>query len=235
MRRRLTFGIFFLLLAQFALAQSGKKPLREGEELYRNGQFAEAEEKFKQGATTSPENAAIADFNAGDAAYRQENYAGAQQQFLDIAKSDASDKIKAKAYHNLGNTLLKQQDLENSIKAYQNSLILNPEDEDTRYNLSYAVRQLQQQQQQQQQQNQDQEQQQEEKQEEQQQDQQQQQQEQQKQQQEQQQQQQKENQMSRKNAENILDALQEKEKGIQKKVKEKEKGSGKKVPIEKDW
>ena len=248
MRRIITLSVF-VSAAISGFAQSGKLPLKEGAALYREGKFAEAEEKFKQGATTSPQNQTIADFNAADAAYKQEKFTEAQSQFLNIAKSASSDKIKAKAYHNLGNTFLKSKDLENSIKAYQNSLILNPEDEDTRYNLSYAVQQLKQQQQQQEQQEQnkddkkeeekeDEKKDQEQKQDQQKQDENQDKKEQEKnQKQEQQEQQQKEqqNQMSRKNAENILDALQEKEKGIQKKVKEKNKGNAKKTAIEKDW
>jgi len=41
--------------------------------------------------------------------------------------------------HNIGNSLLKSQKLEESVNAYKNGLKLNPNDADTKYNLSYAL------------------------------------------------------------------------------------------------
>jgi Mg-chelatase subunit ChlI len=78
------------------------------------------------------------------------------------------DQTRSGTYYNLGNSLLKVaidsahlagQLLPQSIEAYKNSLRINPEDADAKYNLAFAQRLLkktqQQQQQQQQQQNQD--------------------------------------------------------------------------------
>ena len=60
---------------------------------------------------------------------------------------------KAQVYHNLGNAQLKAQKYDKSIQSYIESLKLQPNDEDTRYNLSYAMKMLQQQQEQQKSQN----------------------------------------------------------------------------------
>jgi tetratricopeptide (TPR) repeat protein len=49
---------------------------------------------------------------------------------------------KAKVYHNIGNSLLKSNQIQESIDAYKNSLKLNPNDEETKYNLSYALSML---------------------------------------------------------------------------------------------
>jgi len=46
---------------------------------------------------------------------------------------------KAKVYHNIGNSLLKSDKVEQSVEAYKTALKYNPNDNDTKYNLSYAL------------------------------------------------------------------------------------------------
>ena len=94
-----------------------------------------------------------------------EDFEKATEYYEQYAGTLESKKDKAKAYHNLGNVFLKRFSgssqnqnpeeqkkssdyLKNSIEAYKNSLRNNPNDEDTRYNLSYALSKLKQQQQQ---------------------------------------------------------------------------------------
>ena len=48
-------------------------------------------------------------------------------------------------YHNLGNSLVKEQKLEEAIEAYKSSLRINPKDKDTRHNLAITHKQKQQQ------------------------------------------------------------------------------------------
>lgn len=45
-----------------------------------------------------------------------------------------------KIYHNLGNAYLFQKKYDEAIHAYKKALKLNPADEDTRYNLAYALK-----------------------------------------------------------------------------------------------
>jgi len=56
--------------------------------------------------------------------------------------------VKAGAYHNLGNSLLETKKYDESIEAYKKALLNNPKDDATRYNLSYAQEMLKKQQQQ---------------------------------------------------------------------------------------
>ena len=46
---------------------------------------------------------------------------------------------RAKIYHNIGNTLLKDKKVKESVESYKKALRLNPNDEATKYNLSYAL------------------------------------------------------------------------------------------------
>ncbi len=125
--------------------------------------------------------------------------------------------------------------LDQSIEAYKNSLRNNPADDETRYNLAVAQKlkeegpqqqQQQQQQQQDQKQNQDQQNQ----------DQQDQQQQQDQQEQEQQQKQQpRPDEISKEDAEKILNAMMQDEKDLQEEQKEKQKAKARSKQVEKDW
>ena len=69
-------------------------------------------------------------------------------QFRKAAENTTDPEIRAEAYHNMGNALLEQKKYEESINAYKQALRNNPEDADTKYNLAYAQKMIQQQQQQ---------------------------------------------------------------------------------------
>ena len=151
---------------------------------------------------------------------------------LDAASRLEKDKEKlAHIYHNMGVILQASKQLPQCIEAYKQALRNNPKDDETRYNLALAQKQLKDQQQQQDQ-NQQQEQKQDQKQDEKEQN--KDQQDQDKQQQNQNnQQQQNQNQMSKENAEQLLNAVMQDEKNVQDKVKKAIQMQGRK--LEKDW
>lgn len=239
-----------LLLAASAAADSERALVREGNRLYDSKQFSDAEVNYRK-ALEKDAKLREGQFNLGDALYKQGRFEEAEKQFRLSAEAAQDETSRAHAYHNLGNTLLKEKKLEDSIQAYKEALKRNPQDQDTKYNLEYARRLLQQKQQQQQKQenkNQDKDQKKDNK--DQKQDQQQQNQdrkdEQQKQQEQKQQQQQQgedqkkdqqqgkqaKDQISQQDAERILQALKNEEKNVQKKL---HKGSAKQVKVKKDW
>jgi Ca-activated chloride channel family protein len=94
-------------------------------------------------------------YNQAASLYKQGKYEEAAKENTKVTENtDVSDKVKAKAYHNLGNSLMQQQKYSEAVDAYKRSLKANPSDMDTKYNLEYAKKKLiAQQQQQQQQQN----------------------------------------------------------------------------------
>ena len=158
----------------------------------------------------------------------------AMEQYQSVSKIEKDKEKLAQIYHNMGVILQSSKQLPQCIEAYKESLRNNPKDNETRYNLALAQKQLKDQQQDQQ--NQDQQEQQQQKKEEQEQQQNQDQQEQDQkdqQQQNQQQQQQNKNEMSKENAQQLLNAVMQDEKNIQDKVKKQIQIQGKK--LEKDW
>jgi tetratricopeptide (TPR) repeat protein len=86
-----------------------------------------------------------------NALYRQKRYKEAHALLDTLGKLKKSESEKSKIYHNMGNTFLQEKAYEQSIEAYKKALKHDSKAEDSRYNLSYAMKKLQQQQQQQEQ------------------------------------------------------------------------------------
>ncbi|MCS6808234.1 MAG: tetratricopeptide repeat protein [Bacteroidota bacterium] len=119
---------------------------RSGNEAYSNNRFAEAEEYYRA-SLSKDKRLTESIFNLGNSYYRQGKYDDAASQFRTLAEDARTPKdLRAQSFHNLGNTLLQAQKINESITAYKNALRLNPHDDDTRYNLAYAKRLLLQQQ-----------------------------------------------------------------------------------------
>lgn len=90
-------------------------------------------------------------YNAGNAFHRQGNLESAAAQSKQAIRS-AEGELAQNSYYNLGNTYFRAEDWEAAIEAYKEALKLNPEDEQAKYNLELALKNLQEQQQQMQQQ-----------------------------------------------------------------------------------
>ena len=217
----------------FAQQKTDRDYLRSGNKLYNDSLFIKAEVDYRKALEINPKST-DAMFNLGNALLMQQKAKEAMEQYESVSKIEKDKEKLAQIYHNMGVILQSSKQLPQCIEAYKESLRNNPKDDETRYNLALAQKQLKDQQQNQQ--NQDQQQQQQQKQEEEKQDQNKDQQEQEQkdqQQQNQQQQQQNKNEMSKENAQQLLNAVMQDEKNVQDKVKKQIQIQGKK--LEKDW
>jgi Ca-activated chloride channel family protein len=234
MNHKTFISLFFLLLFinPSVVPQGGRKYVRQGNKKYENELYQESEILYRK-SLDKDQSAYEANFNLGDALYKQEKYKDASRRFSDLTDEKESKTDLGKIYHNLGNSLLKENMIQESIEAYKNALRNNPNDQDTKHNLAYAMNLLQQQQQSQQQQQQDQNNQEEQDQQKQDQN-QQQNQEQEDQKQEQMEQEQQKNQISEEDANRILEALQQDEEKLLEQLK-KQKAQARRVTVLKDW
>ena len=217
----------------FAQQKTDRDYLRSGNKLYNDSLFIKAEVDYRKALEINPKST-DAMFNLANALLMQQKAKEAMEQYESVSKIEKDKEKLAQIYHNMGVILQSSKQLPQCIEAYKESLRNNPKDDETRYNLALAQKQLKDQQQNQQ--NQDQQQQQQQKQEEEKQDQNKDQQEQEQkdqQQQNQQQQQQNKNEMSKENAQQLLNAVMQDEKNVQDKVKKQIQIQGKK--LEKDW
>ena len=223
--RKIVFSLLALTLALPMMAQQEFSSVWKGNKEYNKEKYAEAEVEYRKGLEKNADSFE-AHFNLGDALFRQEKYAEALNEWQRAAQfiqpeegkySEADKKKLAQVYHNMGNALYQQEDYGKAVEAFKQSLIANPKDDETRYNLVKALSMLQQQQQQQQNQEQQDENQEQEQQEDQ-----------------QQQQQPNPNDMDREQAEQILQALQQDEQETQEKAKQQQMLNSK-FRTDKDW
>jgi Ca-activated chloride channel homolog len=256
--KRLFVLLVVLVFTLSAYSQNERKFIRKGNNYFMDGvadttkldtiRFGKAEAEYRKALEKKPHDLKW-NFNLGDAEYKQMKFNESISTFDEVAQQTDNKVEKARAYHNKGNSLLFSQKLDESIETYKQALRNNPNDIDTKYNLAYAQRLKKQQQQQQQQnknqnnkdqQNKDQQNQDKNKQD---QNKDQQNKDQQNQnkdqpnknQQQQQQQQQAQNKISKENAEQLLQALQNDEQKVQDKVKKAQVMEAKRVKVEKDW
>ena len=223
-------GIVFSVAANNSFAQKERQLLYEGNEYFNSGQNERAINSYRDALKTRADFKK-ANFNLGDAVYKEAlglkntkstkpimgmkpdslakiMFDEAAGQF-DVVSQTVSDKDTVhKALHNLGNCRLMQKDYQAAVDAYKKSLKVDCKDEDTRYNLAYALKKLKEEQKKNDKNKDKQNKQQDKKQEQQ-------------------------PQMTKQEAERMLNAL----KNIEQKLQQgkKKKGEGQKVKTEKDW
>lgn len=208
--------------------KSYREHLRSGNRLYADSLYDKAEVEYRKALELDP-NGSQALFNLGNALLYQDKAQEAMDQYVMAEKRENEKGNLAQIHHNMGVICQASKDYARAVEYYKQALRENSTDHETRYNLALAMKQLKEQQQQneEQQEQKEQEQQQQQNQEQQEQEQQQQQE-----QQEQQAQEEEEN-MSKENAEQLLESAMQDEKDVQEKVKKMMQIKGRK--LDKDW
>lgn len=158
----------FCLTSYTATAKDDKKYVRQGNKLYENKKYNDSEIRYRKALAQNPANNK-AEFNLGDALYKQGNFkeAGEKFELMNTKKLDKS--TKNDILYNLGNSYFEQgrqkakagdsqgsMDFMNkAIDSYKDAMKLDGKDDSARYNYELARRMLVQQQNQQNKQNKD--------------------------------------------------------------------------------
>lgn len=231
-------GILFSLFVLLAVGTSAQKVerdyIRKGNRFFNDSVFVDAEVNYRKALEANPKST-VSMYNLGNTLSQQQKFKDAMEQYVAAGKIE-KDKMKlAHIYHNMGVLFQAGKDYGQAVEAYKTSLRNNPADDETRYNLALAQKLLKDQQNQDQDQNKDQDKKDQEKKEDQKQD----QNKQDDQKKEDQQQQppkpeKKDNEMSKENAEQLLNSVMQDEKDTQDKVKKQQQviQGGR---LEKDW
>lgn len=226
MLQKIHITLLFLLTASSAFAQKTERDyLRSGSKLYNDSLFIKAEVDFRKSLEINPKST-DGIFNLGNTLLMQQKAKEAMEQFESASKIEKDKDKLAQIYHNMGVILQSSKQYPQCIEAYKESLRNNPKDDETRYNLALAQKLLKDQQENQNQdqkqnpqddknnQNKDQQEQDENN-------------------QQNQNQQQNKAEMSKENAQQLLNAVMQDEKNVQDKVKKRLQIQGKK--LDKDW
>lgn len=144
-----SFPVILLLCLSFpAFAQTADNIVQEGNKAYQKAEYKNAEELYKEALSRDGNNLA-AKFNLGNALLKQNNIIDAAKYYAEVSEDATEAGFKAKALYNKGLTMVKYQKLPEAIEAFKQSLLLAPDDNDTRENLQKAMEELRKQQQQQ--------------------------------------------------------------------------------------
>jgi Ca-activated chloride channel homolog len=144
------FSWLIILVALFSIniaqADEYRSKINEGYDLYKDGEYEKAAEKFKDAGILKPDKALPA-YDKGTALYKSNDFEGAANEFQgSVAKNDPG--VKADAFYNAGNSYFRAGKYDQAIKSYVDALKLQPQDKDSKHNLEISLMQMKQQQQQ---------------------------------------------------------------------------------------
>jgi Ca-activated chloride channel family protein len=145
-------GLLVLLVALclpgHGQAASPYQAVQQGNTLYQGGKYAEAAEQYGSASQMLPEAAEI-HFNQGNAAYKQQDYHKAREHYAQALQT-ADRTLEGKVKYNLGNVEYQQAlqnlqqpqtampHLRSAMTYYRDSLDVDPQQQDARYNLELS-------------------------------------------------------------------------------------------------
>lgn len=139
--KQLTIIFLLMSITLVSFSQKEAKLIRKGNSQFKKGDYKNAEINYRKSLVLNT-NSVKGEFNLGDALYYQENYEESAKIFDGIREKITDKNQKSEVYHNLGNSLLESDKFKESIEAYKHALRSNPNDMDTKYNLEYAKQKL---------------------------------------------------------------------------------------------
>ena len=132
--------IIVILLIFSALplaAQVDRKDVRAGNRKFRKGDYRNAEIDYRK-AVVKDSLSLAAEYNLASDLYRQEKFDDAETALGTIKDVAPASEHAADYYYNLGDVALQKKDYGAAVKAFKESLLLNPGDIDAKENYIYA-------------------------------------------------------------------------------------------------
>ena len=137
-----------LLLVLPLSAQDDKTEVRSGNRMLRNRNYNEAEINFRKGLVKDS-TSFISSYDLASSLYLQKDYDNAAKA-LERVEAQLPDSEYADRWHfNKGNIALQQQDWQTAVEAFKQALLLNPGDLEAKESYIYAKKKLEDQQNQQ--------------------------------------------------------------------------------------
>lgn len=127
--------IILLGLSINSFAQTDRQFVRDGNRLYHKKAYDKAEIMYRKAISKNPSNSQ-AIYNLGCALMMQSKDSAAVVQYQNAAKIENNKQRLALVYHNIGVICQNHRMYGEAIKAYEQSLRNNPKDNETRYNLA---------------------------------------------------------------------------------------------------
>lgn len=144
--RKLILLIFPLLVLSAAPAycQADRKEVRAGNRKFRKDNFKEAEIDYRK-AQVKDSTSIAASYNLASALYRQQDYQGAKA----ALESVQGENLPSDYHYNKGDAALALKDYKTAVDEFRSALLQSPDDLDAKENYIYAKKMLENQQNQQ--------------------------------------------------------------------------------------
>lgn len=135
-------AIFILLtVVSTAFAQNDRDYIRSGNRLYRAKKFDKAEVEYRKALSVNAENPQAV-YNLGCALMMLQKDSVAVLQFERASQLETNKFRRAKSNHNMGVVFQNHKMYDKAIEAYKKALRDNPNDDQTRYNLALCKKLL---------------------------------------------------------------------------------------------
>lgn len=133
--------LFFGCIGSYSMAQQSEETIQKGNKFYDQKNYTEAEKEFDK-INEADSLYPVAQFNLANTLYRQGRKDEAIKIFDQLSENGKNTSMLSKLYYNTGVIYSSQQMLEQSISAYENALLKNPNDQEARENLQKALLEL---------------------------------------------------------------------------------------------
>lgn len=126
----------FLLCGEACATEYGD--VKKGNKDYNKGQYTQAVEQYDKALKKKP-LWEIPLFNLGNTFYRLQKYDDAVKKYSGNNKTKDTS-LRAGTQYNMGNAYFKKNDYEKAVESYKNALRIKPDDADAKFNLELALK-----------------------------------------------------------------------------------------------
>ena len=141
--------ILATVAASNLFAQKENALIRSGNKYYKQKQFDQSQQQYQKAIQEAPQDP-TANYNLGNSQFRRNSFDDASKSYQNSIDHTEDNTVKENGFYNQGLALVKQKKLEESIASWKSALKLNPIDQEARENLQKALLELKQKQQQEQ-------------------------------------------------------------------------------------
>jgi len=134
---KVTVSLFLVMMVCVGCGTDTTRRIDDGNRLHNRGAYQSAVRAYQSAQVGAPDQPE-AYYNAASSLLALDEYLQAIE-VLEQALLTADDALKVQAYYNLGNVYFEMGLFLDAVTAYQEALLLNPEDDDARYNLELAL------------------------------------------------------------------------------------------------
>ncbi len=140
-RGRPVAALFLLIFSMTAMAQTDRDYIRRGNRLMRDSVYDKAQVEYQKAIEKDNTNP-ISHFNLGNALLYQNKAEDAMKEYETAARLEKDKTRLAQIYHNMGVVLQSAKQFDKAVACYRNSLRNDPSNDETRYNYALSLFQL---------------------------------------------------------------------------------------------